>query len=172
MNMPMLELRRRPSGVRIDNRKPIKTPHAAAQALGPLVEGLAHEIALILCLDGRQRAIGAFEIARGSHNVVHISPREVLICALHAGASSFLFAHNHPSNDALPSDEDIELTRRITAGADLIGIPMLDSLILTDSEGYSFNTSRRFPWKEVVAWPSLSQEPLASAPTAAASTCG
>lgn len=57
-------------------------------------------------------------------------PREVLKPFILANGASFLVAHNHPSGDPTPSPEDISLTRRLKAAAELMGIPLVDHLVL------------------------------------------
>ncbi len=53
-------------------------------------------------------------------------------------AAAWICAHNHPSDDPAPSEEDRQLTIRLKQGADLLGIPLLDHLVLADARCYSF----------------------------------
>jgi len=53
-------------------------------------------------------------------------------------AAAWICAHNHPSDDPSPSEEDRQLTSRLKQGADLLGIPLLDHLVLVDVRCYSF----------------------------------
>jgi len=63
-----------------------------------------------------------------------VHPREVFREAVLAGASALIAFHNHPSGDALPSDEDVALTRRLIHAGDLMGIDVVDHLILADAD--------------------------------------
>jgi len=65
-------------------------------------------------------------------------PREVVKRALEIGATALILVHNHPSGDATPSQADIEMTKRIMAAAEPLGITLHDHLIMTRSEEASF----------------------------------
>lgn len=66
-------------------------------------------------------------------NIVH--PREVFRPALEYAASAVVLAHNHPSGDASPSTEDIEITQQLAEAGELIGIELLDHIVIT-KEGF------------------------------------
>ena len=146
MRLPLLELRRVSSGVRADGRRPIRTPTDAARVLGPLVRGLDVEVALVMPLDARHRPIGIVEVARGGSNVVHIAAREVFRVAIYAGASALVFTHNHPAGDVTPSHDDALLTSKLKEAGTLVGVPMLDHVILSDSRWYSFTEGCSGVW--------------------------
>ena len=57
-------------------------------------------------------------------------PREVFQPAVAQSAASVVLAHNHPSGDVLPSQDDIELTRRLVQAGEIMGIDVLDHLII------------------------------------------
>ena len=61
-----------------------------------------------------------------------------------ANASAILVAHNHPSGDPIPSDEDIRLTHRLRRASQLMEIPLVDHLIITNREYTSFLEERWF----------------------------
>ena len=86
MRLPKFELRRLASGVRADGRRPVRLPGDAARMLGPILCGAEAELALALLRDGRHRALGVVEVARGAANVVHLEPRELFRTAIHTGA--------------------------------------------------------------------------------------
>ena len=85
-------------------------------------------------LDTRNRVIGAEEIARGTLTDVGVHPREMFKGAILGNAAAVIVAHNHPSGDAAPSAQDIELTRRLIAAGKLIGIPVLDHVVVAADE--------------------------------------
>jgi len=64
-------------------------------------------------------------------SVVH--PREVFREAATGGAAAVVLFHNHPSGDPTPSPDDVELTRRLVAAGQLMGIEVVDHLILADT---------------------------------------
>ncbi|MFC1860945.1 JAB domain-containing protein [Chloroflexota bacterium] len=95
------------------------------------------EYFLALCMDTRNQLIKVSEISVGSldSNIVH--PREVFKEAIMASAASVIFVHNHPSGDPQPSDDDIQLTRRLAEVGEIVGIDVLDHVIIGNKDYYS-----------------------------------
>ena len=91
---------------------------------------LRQERAWVILLDTRMRKIAELEIARGRRNCVAIDPAEFFGPALREGASGVLLVHNHPSGDPAPGAEDVELTRRLQAAGDLLGVPLFDHVVV------------------------------------------
>jgi DNA repair protein RadC len=60
-----------------------------------------------------------------------VHPREIFACALKYRAASIILAHNHPSGDASPSEEDRIVTRRLHEAAKVMGIALLDHVVVT-----------------------------------------
>lgn len=75
---------------------------------------------------------GLFEVSRGSYDACILDSKSVLARALLTGCSCFAIAHNHPSGSLEPSAEDIEATKRIKDGANLVGLVCVDHLILAN----------------------------------------
>lgn len=121
---------------------PLVTPQQAAAVFAPLSEGAIVESFRVAYLDGRHRLLGVAEVARGAANVVNLSARDLFRGAIVAGAVAILVAHNHPSGDAGPSEADMELTRRIIAAGDVLGVPVLDHIVTGDRQFYSFTSAR------------------------------
>lgn len=96
----------------------------------------AEEVMVMLVLDIKNNVIGAFEVSRGSLNSSIVHPREVFKRALLLNGASIILAHNHPSGDPTPSREDIEVTKRLVEGGDILGIGILDHLIIGDNGRY------------------------------------
>jgi len=103
--------------------------------LRPRLAGMTQEICLLLALDARNAVLGELEIARGWLNGVDVHPREVFRPLVRMAAAAAVIVHNHPSGALEPSDADVELTRRLRAAGDVIGIPLLDHVIIADT-GY------------------------------------
>ncbi|MGE3165964.1 MAG: RadC family protein [Planctomycetota bacterium] len=91
-----------------------------------------------LHLDARSRVLSCEEVSRGSLTGSLVHPREVFKGAVLANAASLLVAHNHPSGDPCASAEDRSITARLKSCGELLGIPLLDSLIIGASTYYSF----------------------------------
>lgn len=96
----------------------------------------AEEVMVMLVLDIKNNVIGAFEVSRGSLNSSIVHPREVFKRALLLNGASIIIAHNHPSGDPAPSREDVDITRRLAEGGDILGITVLDHLIIGDNGRY------------------------------------
>ena len=95
------------------------------------------EYFVCLSLDGGQRLIAQRTIAIGTLNSVLAHPREVFADAIADRAASVVVAHNHPSGDSNPSQEDIALTQQLAAAGQLLGISLRDHIILTKTGQFS-----------------------------------
>lgn len=93
---------------------------------------------IIMFLDGGMKIKGSFVALIGSldaSSIVH--PRDVFKSAILAGATSIIIAHNHPSGIVSPSPADLAITKQLKECGKLIGIPLLDSIIVTETNSYS-----------------------------------
>ncbi len=111
---------------------------SAALALRPLFEGLDREQFAICCLDAKHAIIGVNVVSTGSLTLSIVHPREVFKLAILMNAAALICVHNHPSGDPTPSPEDRALTKRLKDGAELLGIPLLDHVVLGEDRHYSF----------------------------------
>ena len=103
--------------------------------LRPRLSGLAQEVFVVIGIDGRNGVVGEAEIARGLVSSVEVHPREVFRPLIRMAATGAVVAHNHPSGDPTPSHQDVELTRRLRAVGDLVGIPIVDHVVIA-GDGY------------------------------------
>jgi DNA repair protein RadC len=109
----------------------IKGPEDAFRVLTQRFEhGEAREIFVAILLSARNTVIGIETISVGSLNASIVHPREVFQPAVAQSAASLILAHNHPSGNPDPSDDDLALTRRLVSVGDLMGIPIVDHLIV------------------------------------------
>jgi DNA repair protein RadC len=92
----------------------------------------------VVLLDVRGRLIRTERVAEGSLTQCPVSPRDALRPAVRDGAHGIVFAHNHPSGDPSPSAEDADLTDRLRAAADLVGVVARDHVIVATGGYYSF----------------------------------
>ena len=99
----------------------------------------------VILLDVRGRLIRAAQVAEGSLSQCPVSPRDALRPAVREGAHSIVLCHNHPSGDPSPSADDVDLTLRLRAAADLVGVLTRDHVIVAAGGYYSFVESGR--WK-------------------------
>lgn len=117
---------------------PLLTSVGAADLLRPLFADVDREQFLVCGLDAKNCIIGANVVSMGSLTMSIVHPREVFKPLILMNAAAWICAHNHPSGDPTPSQEDRLLTSRLRQGAELLGINLLDHLILTDARYYSF----------------------------------
>jgi len=110
----------------------IREPSEAARLAQLLIGDSAQERFLVFLLDVKNHVLGYHEAGRGSIDSCPVDPCVVFRTAVAVGASAILVAHNHPSGDETPSREDIVLTKRLKAAADLLGIALLDHVVVTD----------------------------------------
>ncbi len=87
----------------------------------------------VLALDPQNQVQGVEEIARGSVGDVAVHPREAFKTAVMLNASAVIIAHNHPSGSPVPSELDVDLTKRFVEAGKLLGIPVIDHLIVGQS---------------------------------------
>ncbi|MFQ5895059.1 MAG: DNA repair protein RadC [Nitrospinota bacterium] len=92
----------------------------------------------ILLLNAKNRLLKELTVTRGTLTQSLVHPREVFAPAIRESAAFIVCAHNHPSGDPSPSDDDRALTRRLAEAGRLIGIPLLDHIIVGAGNHYSF----------------------------------
>jgi DNA repair protein RadC len=98
----------------------------------------------VVLLDVRGRLLGRRLISRGSLSQCPVSPRDVLRAAVREGAHSIVFVHNHPSGDPTPSPDDVDLTERLRAAAELVGVFARDHVIVATGGYFSFVEAGRW----------------------------
>ncbi len=94
----------------------------------------SREVFLCLFLDNQNRVIATEELFHGTIDNAVVHPRVVVDRALHHNAAALIFAHNHPSGVAEPSQADIGITKRLKSALSLIDIRTLDHFVVGDTE--------------------------------------
>jgi DNA repair protein RadC len=97
----------------------------------------------VLILDAKHRVLKARLLSVGSLDASLVHPREVFRAAVLGGAAAVVLFHNHPSGDPTPSRDDCELTRRLIAAGELMGIDVLDHIILADTRYVSLREAEQ-----------------------------
>ncbi len=110
------------------------SPEDTRRYLSLQLRSRPHEVFAAIFLDNRHRIIAFRELSQGTINGASVHPREIVREALHINAAAVIFAHNHPSGIAEPSQADISITRRLKETLELIDIRTLDHLIIGDGE--------------------------------------
>ncbi len=117
----------------------VRAPDDVARIAQVLIGDCAQELFLVFHLDIKNRVLGFSEIGRGGIDVCPVDARAVFRTAIALGASALIAAHCHPSGDPTPSTDDIALTERLKAAGELLGIPILDHVIVTDTSTVSLS---------------------------------
>jgi DNA repair protein RadC len=134
----VLELARRSLREDLKAGSALTTPGAVRDYLRLALGGRPHEVFVCVFLDAQHRVIDATELFRGSLTQTSVYPREVVKAALAANAAAVIFAHNHPSGVAQPSQADELLTRQLKEALALMDIRVLDHFIVAGSQALSF----------------------------------
>lgn len=92
----------------------------------------------VVFLDTRHHIIDYSIIFKGTLNASIVHPREIFKEAILKSSSSIIIVHNHPSNDLTPSKADIEVTKRIKEVGLLVDIQLIDHLIISQNDYFSF----------------------------------
>jgi DNA repair protein RadC len=106
------------------------------------MRGLCIEVFEVAYLDADLCLLkdGIEEISSGTANRVYVNSRKILESALRKHASCIILAHNHPCGDASPSDIDECITRKIRAAAELLDIILVDHIIISKIDEFSFRS--------------------------------
>ncbi len=122
-------------------RPRIASPRSAADYLLPRCRGWTEERFGLLALNTKGELLAERILSQGTATATLVSPREFFREALRYGASTALAYHNHPSGDPTPSREDVQLTRRLQAAGESLGVPLADHLILGQDRFHSFRAA-------------------------------
>ncbi|MGI8584392.1 MAG: RadC family protein [Chitinophagaceae bacterium] len=95
---------------------------------------------ITITLTGGSSVIEKREVFKGTINHSLVHPREIFADAIADRAAGIIFVHNHPADDAQPSELDIKLTRQLCDAAKLMGIQVIDHVIVTKHSYYSFQS--------------------------------
>jgi DNA repair protein RadC len=98
----------------------------------------------VVLLDVRGRLLRSLQVAEGSISQCPVSPRDALRPAVREGAHGVVFVHNHPSGDPSPSPDDVDLTERLRAASDVVGVLARDHVIVASGGYYSFVAAGRW----------------------------
>lgn len=133
-----LELSRRHLASQLAREAALTSPTLVRAYLASRLRHLGHEEFAALFLDSQHRVIRFESLFRGTLDSASVYPREVARRALELGAGALIFAHNHPSGVAEPSDADRRITERLKAALELFEIRVLDHFVVGDAEVVSF----------------------------------
>jgi DNA repair protein RadC len=133
-----LELARRSLREELRRGAALTSPGAVRDYLRLALGGREHEVFVCVWLDAQHRVIAAAETFRGTLTQTSVYPREIVKAALAVNAAAVIFAHNHPSGVAQPSQADELLTRTLKEALALVDVKVLDHFIVAGGHALSF----------------------------------
>lgn len=136
--LAVTELQRRALQQLASEGSVLNSPRAVTMFLQHRFNGLQTESFIGLFTDMQNRLLAVEELATGTLGRVNVYPREVVRLALKHNAAAVIFAHNHPGGRAEPSEMDKALTRKLKQVMGGIEVSLLDHLIVTPQEIWSF----------------------------------
>jgi len=104
----------------------IKDPEAVVKAIRASIQDKAKEHFKLILLNPRNKIIGISTISVGTLNASLVHPREVFKDAIVHSAASVVLAHNHPSGDPEPSEDDFKITKNLVESEEILGIEVID----------------------------------------------
>ncbi len=116
----------------------IKNPESVVQAIRTSIKDKAKEHFKLILLNTRNKIIGISTVSIGTLNSNLVHPREVFKEAISHSAASVVFAHNHPSGDSEPSEDDLTITKRLREAGKIFGIEVIDHIIISKNGYFSF----------------------------------
>lgn len=133
-----LELARRSMDERLKESAALTSPSAVRDYLRLALASREHEVFVCIWVDAQHKVIAVEEPFRGTLTQTSVYPREIVKAALAANAAAVIFAHNHPSGAAQPSQADELLTRNLKEALALIDVKVLDHFIVAGRQALSF----------------------------------
>src|SRR4029077_10536569 len=133
-----MELARRSLKDEMRSASALTSPGAVRDYLRLAIAGREHEVFVCVWLDAQHRVISADELFRGTLTQTSVYPREIVKAGLKANAAAVIFAHNHPSGAAQPSQADELLTRNLKEALSLVDIKVLDHFVVAGTQAISF----------------------------------
>jgi DNA repair protein RadC len=129
-----LELGKRLKNFRANSKVKINSPEDVAEIVMEDMRYLRKEHLRVLFLNTKNIVSDVKDLSIGSLNSSVVHPREIFSEAIRKSSSSIIICHNHPSGDPTPSQEDINITKRLFEVGKLVGIDLLDHVIIGDGK--------------------------------------
>jgi DNA repair protein RadC len=119
-------------------KKKISSPKDFFDLFQPIFKEEPVEIFIVAWLSSANRIIGFEKVSVGNLNSSIVDPRSVFRCAIVSNSASVIVAHNHPSGNPEPSEEDISITKKLVESGKVLGVHVFDHLIFAENTYTSF----------------------------------
>jgi len=127
------------AGLHITNfGEKIKKPETVFNLLKNEIGNKMKESFYILSLTTRNNLISVDKVSTGTLSASLAHPREVFLPAIKNSASTVIIVHNHPSGDTQPSEDDLDITKRLMEAGKILGIDLVDHIIISRTNFFSF----------------------------------
>lgn len=133
-----LEMGRRRRRENVKEITKIRSSKNVFEILQPLMGELQHEEFWILYLNNSNKILHKAQLSKGGITGTLVDVRIVMKQALELGAVALILAHNHPSGTLIPSKADKEITQKLKTASEALDIKVLDHLIITQKDYFSF----------------------------------
>lgn len=133
-----MELGRRRRSEEIVELAKVTSSKAVFEVMQPIIGELAHEEFWVLFLNNSNKILFKSQLSKGGMTGTIVDVRMVFKIALEQNATSIILTHNHPSGKLVPSEADIQITKKIKNAGKVLDIPVLDHIIITERGYYSF----------------------------------
>jgi len=117
----------------------ITSPKQAHNYIGEVIKYVPKEEFYLICLDSKSKVLVTKLLAKGTNSQVGLSLKQITQTAIQASANGVILVHNHPSGNSEPSTEDIILTKKVYLTLSLNNICVMDHLVISKEDYYSFN---------------------------------
>ncbi len=133
-----IELGKRRMAEKVIRQAKVTSSRDVYDLLLPELTDNYYEFFYVLLLDRANKVIRKLNISSGGVAGTVVDPKKIFKLALDHNASSIILAHNHPSNNLKPSDNDVKLTKKLQVAGKALDIPVLDHVIVGNDNYYSF----------------------------------
>lgn len=130
--MAAQEIARRKADESLTNKNYLNSAEEVFEHLRASMKGLNREVFKVIYLNNSNCVLAVEDVFEGTVDQSTVYPREVIKRALELQAVKLIFAHNHPSGNPNPTQNDIELTRRLFRACESVDLKPLDHIIITD----------------------------------------
>lgn len=135
----IFEMSRRALNEEMQVKDVLSSPTQVRQYLSLALGALSREVFMVLFLDAKNCVIADEVLFEGTLMQTSVYPREVIKRVLHHNAAAVIFAHNHPSGNAEPSQADKTLTQTLKEALAMIDVKVLDHFIVAGNQSMSFS---------------------------------
>ena len=117
------------------NSKTIRTQQDIVKYINEIeqLDKASEENIFLICLNTKNQIVAYTQLAKGSISSCNLDMKSVFKMILLSNSSKFILAHNHPSGDAQPSNEDYIITNRVLELSKLMDVQFLDHIVIGDN---------------------------------------